>query len=43
MLNIADFAYCPEGICDCIANKNLKGFDISEKRFADQLLEEIEG
>ncbi len=43
MLDIADMAYCPDTISGNVLNDNLKGFNISEKRLADQILCEIEG
>ncbi len=43
MLDLADFAYFPDELKNDIGNKNCRSFDISEKRFADQLLCEIEG
>lgn len=43
MLEIADFAYFPDELRNDIGNKNCKSFDVSERRFADQLLCEIEG
>lgn len=43
MLNCADFAYFPDELKNDIGNKNCKSFDVSERRFADQLLCEIEG
>ncbi len=42
MLDIADTAYCPDVLCDDVNNQNLIGFDITEKRFADLLLDEFE-
>lgn len=42
MLDIADIAYCPDALCDDVKNQNITGFDITEKRFADSLLDEFE-
>ncbi len=42
MLDEADFAYCPDSIADKVKNRNMRSFDVSNIRLADQLLSEIE-